>query len=62
MFILSFHTFNVAGNGTVFLCILIAVASCLRDLRNEALVFLAGVVRWITTVAVVQQCCEWSGQ
>ena len=33
-----------------------SVASCLRDLRSEALVFMAGIVKYITTVAVVQQC------
>jgi transformation/transcription domain-associated protein len=32
------------------------IASCLRDLRNEAVVFLAGIVRHIVSVAVVQQC------
>ena len=34
------------------------VASCLRDLRSEALVFMAGIVKHITTVAVVQQCSK----
>ena len=32
------------------------VSSCLRDLRSEALVFMAGIVKHITTVAVIQQC------
>ena len=36
------------------------VASCLRDLRNDAVVFLAGIVRHITSVAVIQQSCESS--
>ena len=38
-------------------CLLFLVAACLRDLRNEAVVFLAGIVRHITSVAVVQQSC-----
>ena len=41
----------------MYLCV---VASCLRELRNEAVVFLAGVVRLVTAIAVVQQCCEYS--
>ena len=40
------------------ICVIYLVASCLRDLRNEAVVFLAGIVRQIISVAVVQQCCE----
>ncbi|XP_019851030.1 PREDICTED: transformation/transcription domain-associated protein [Amphimedon queenslandica] len=36
------------------------IASCLRDLRNEAVVFLAGIVRQIISVAVVQQCSSSS--
>jgi len=32
------------------------VAAAVRDLRNDAVPFMAGVVRHITMVAVVQQC------
>jgi len=34
------------------------VAAAVRDLRNDAVVFMAGVVRHITMVAVVQQCSK----
>ncbi|XP_064401908.1 transformation/transcription domain-associated protein-like isoform X2 [Halichondria panicea] len=34
----------------------IFISSCLRDLRTDALVFMAGIVKHITTVAVLQQC------
>ena len=44
---------------TAHCCCTRAVASCLRELRNDAVVFLAGVVRLVTAIAVVQQCCEY---
>ena len=34
----------------------LVVAAAVRDLRNDAVPFMAGVVRHITMVAVVQQC------
>ena len=43
----------------IFFCVhmyIFVVSSCLRDLRSEALVFMAGIVKHITTLAVVQQC------
>ena len=36
-----------------------AVAAAVRDLRNDAVPFMAGVVRHITMVAVVQQCSKY---
>ena len=41
-----------------FLCFLIFLsdACCLRELRSDAMMFMNGLVKHITTVAVVQQC------
>ena len=36
-----------------------SVAAAVRDLRNDAVPFMAGVVRHITMVAVVQQCSKY---
>ena len=36
----------------------VVVAAAVRDLRNDAVPFMAGVVRHITMVAVVQQCSK----
>ena len=35
------------------------VAAAVRDLRNDAVPFMAGIVRHITMVAVVQQCSKY---
>ena len=63
MIIVSMYTCSymlefVFEKRTMFFCITFTVAACLRDLRNEAVVFLAGIVRHITSVAVVQQSCK----
>ena len=55
---LLYHTkINMYFSSIFVTAFFFLVAACLRDLRNEAVVFLAGIVRHITSVAVVQQCC-----
>ena len=54
------HCICVENSSVFIICLLVLpVAAAVRDLRNDAVPFMAGVVRHITMVAVVQQCSKY---